>query len=205
MPLPSIINGLVLAGGKSQRMGVDKTTLAWHGQEQRYHIAHLLKPLCNEVFISVSATATNTNDQGYPFLVDAATIMGPYGALLSAFQQNPHVAWLVVAADLPLLQPTTLHYLVSQRNLSAIATTFESPHDGLPEPLITIWESTSYNTLLACAKENYTCLRKVLMNTHQVHIIQPADANDLMNVNTPADLAKAKAILLQRKQYAYAK
>ncbi|MBS1503406.1 MAG: NTP transferase domain-containing protein, partial [Bacteroidetes bacterium] len=47
-----ILNGLVLAGGKSQRMGFDKGAVNWFGKEQRYYLADMMKPLCNEVFIS---------------------------------------------------------------------------------------------------------------------------------------------------------
>src|SRR4051812_47661865 len=46
------LNGLVLAGGKSERMGRDKTRINWHGKEQCYYISDLLKPFCSEVFIS---------------------------------------------------------------------------------------------------------------------------------------------------------
>jgi molybdopterin-guanine dinucleotide biosynthesis protein A len=46
------VNGLVLAGGKSVRMGKAKDLLHWHGKEQRYFAADLLAPFCDEVFIS---------------------------------------------------------------------------------------------------------------------------------------------------------
>ena len=43
---------MVIAGGKSKRMGFDKGTIEWHAKEQRYYAADLLKELCGEVFIS---------------------------------------------------------------------------------------------------------------------------------------------------------
>jgi molybdopterin-guanine dinucleotide biosynthesis protein A len=36
------INGLVLAGGKSSRLGRDKSAVDWHGAEQQYYLADLL-------------------------------------------------------------------------------------------------------------------------------------------------------------------
>ena len=50
-----VLNGLVLAGGKSVRMGFDKTLIEWHGKEQRDFMADTLKGICNDVFISCRA------------------------------------------------------------------------------------------------------------------------------------------------------
>ena len=47
-----VLNGLVLAGGKSERMGFDKSVLNWHGKAQRYYMADMLAPFCDEVFLS---------------------------------------------------------------------------------------------------------------------------------------------------------
>ena len=45
-----VLNGLVLAGGQSLRMGFDKGNVNWHGKPQRYHMADMLKPYCKVVF-----------------------------------------------------------------------------------------------------------------------------------------------------------
>ena len=191
------LNGLVLAGGKSLRMGYDKSSIAWHGKEQRYYMTDLLKQFCREVFISCRADQQNEVDSHYKTLPDTFVDLGPYGAILSAFREKPDAAWLVVACDLPLLDIETLQYLVAHRNPSAVATTFESPFDGLPEPLITIWEPKSYPILLSFLSQGYTCPRKALRN-NDVHIIKAENADALRNVNTPEELEKVKNILLQK-------
>ena len=191
------LNGLVLAGGKSLRMGYDKSSIEWHGKEQRYYMADLLKQYCDEIFISCRADQQNEVDSHYKTLPDTFVDLGPYGAILSAFREKPDAAWLVVACDLPLLDIETLQYLVAHRNPSAVATTFESPFDGLPEPLITIWEPKAYPVLLSFLSQGYTCPRKALRN-NDVHIIKAKNADALMNVNTPEELEKVKNILLQK-------
>src|SRR3954449_10871992 len=184
------LNGLVLAGGKSVRMGYDKSSIAWHGKEQRYYIADLLKNFCDDVFISCRAEQQDEIDTNYKTVTDTFIDLGPYGAILSAFREKPGTAWLVVACDLPLLDSNALQLLIKHRNSSAVATTFESPYDGLPEPLITIWEPKAYPILLSFLSQGHTCPRKVLRN-NDVHIIKAINADALTNVNTPEELEKA--------------
>lgn len=188
-----VINGLVLAGGKSMRMGFDKTMIEWHGKDQRSYMADALKAICNDVFISCR-TEQQDEIKNYKTIPDTFTGLGPYGAILSAFRQNPDATWLVTASDLPLIDKSTLQYLINYRNISAVATTFESPHDGLPEPLITIWEPKAYPILLSFLAQGYSCPRKVLRN-NDVHIIKAPYPEKLMNVNTEKELIKAKELL----------
>lgn len=191
-----LINGLVLAGGRSIRMGFDKSLIEWHGKEQRDHMADILKEICNDVFISCRADQEQ-QIHNYKTITDSFTGIGPYGAILSAFRSNPDAAWLVTACDLPLLDKATLQYLIDYRNTSAIATTFESPHDGLPEPLITIWEPKAYPILLSFLAQGSSCPRKVLRN-NDVQIVKSQYPVKLMNVNTEEELIKAKALLANK-------
>ncbi|GEJ46235.1 NTP transferase domain-containing protein [Chryseobacterium sp. ON_d1] len=191
------LNGLVLAGGKSQRMGNPKDKINWHGKEQRYYAADLLAPFCNEVFISCRQDQLENFDPNYNVLTDTFLNMGPFGGILSALRSQRDKAWLVVACDLPLLDEKSLEFLIENRNIEKTATTYESPFDGLPEPLITIWEPKSYPLLLNFLGSGITCPRKVLINSDTL-ILKPGNPDSLMNVNTPEDREKAQEIL--RKQ-----
>jgi molybdopterin-guanine dinucleotide biosynthesis protein A len=191
------LNGLVLAGGKGKRLGRDKGLIKWQSKEQRYLIADILKAQCEEVFISCRADQRAEILENYRSLPDTFLDLGPYGGILSALRAQPDRAWLVVACDLPLLDADTIQFLIANRNRRTIATTFKSPHDGLPEPLITIWEPESYPVLLSFLAKQYSCPRKVLLNS-ETTVLQPPNPDALMNVNTPEDAEKAEAILRQR-------
>ncbi|MGG7550023.1 NTP transferase domain-containing protein [Chryseobacterium arthrosphaerae] len=188
------VNGLVLAGGKSVRMGKAKDLLHWHGKEQRYFAADLIAPFCEEVFISCRQDQLENFDLGYKALTDTFLNMGPFGGILSALRSRRDTAWLVVACDLPLLDPKSLAFLLRSRDPEKAATTYESPFDGLPEPLITIWEPKSYPLLLHFLGMGNTCPRKVLINSDTL-ILKPENPDALMNVNTPEDAEKAKQIM----------
>jgi molybdopterin-guanine dinucleotide biosynthesis protein A len=191
------LNGLVLAGGKSERMGFDKGAVNWFGKEQRYFMADMLKPLCNEVFISCREDQRQQIPANYNVLPDTFTGLGPFGAILSAFRNEPDKAWLVIACDLPLLELDTIQYLAGQRDVSKIATAFNSTHDQFPEPLITIWEPKSYPVLLAFLSQGYSCPRKVLINS-DVKLLDVQNPDALTNVNTPDELEKVKRTIHQK-------
>ncbi len=178
--------GLVLAGGKSERMGQDKGLMNYHGKPQREFAAELLDGFCEKTFLSCRPDQLETLDSAHPALPDTFAGLGPYGAILSAFREYPEAAWLVIACDLPLLNAESLQQLLEARHPAQIATAFLSPHDKMPEPLIAIWEPKSYAVLLQFLAQGYSCPRKVLLNA-DVHLIEPAQPEALTNVNSPEE------------------
>ncbi|RYU92589.1 molybdopterin-guanine dinucleotide biosynthesis protein MobA [Mucilaginibacter terrigena] len=193
-----ILNGLVLAGGKSARMGFDKGTVNWYGKEQRYHMADLLKRHCDGVYISCRDVKQQQEiSADYLSLPDTFTGLGPYGAILSAFREQPDSAWLVIACDLPLVDAQVVQHLVDNRNTATIATAYKSDYKDFPEPLITIYEPKSYPVLLQYLAQGYSCPRKVLINS-DITLLQAPQPNALANVNTPEELERIKRILHQK-------
>ncbi|SNR51657.1 NTP transferase domain-containing protein [Hymenobacter mucosus] len=187
------LRGLVLAGGRSQRMGEDKGKLAYHaGQEQRAYAAELLARFCQDVHVSCRPDQVNELEYaGLRPLPDTFTDLGPLSGLLSAFRLDPNAAWLVVACDLPFLSETTLGHLVAHRQAARMATAYQSPENEWPEPLITIWEPQSYGTLLRFLSLGYSCPRKSLINS-DIELLPPPAPEELRNVNTPDEAAKAR-------------
>ena len=192
------LNGLVLAGGKSKRMGEDKGAITYHGKPQREYTAELLDTYCIKTFISCTSEQKASIKSSFPLLTDKLVGLGPFGAIASAFQYDPNKAWLVVACDLPLLDHITLEQLISQRNPAKLATTFQSPVNELPEPLITIWEPRSYPVLMQFLTQGYSCPRKVLVNS-DVEILHSNIQDALKNVNTPEEKLNAMQILKERQ------
>lgn len=195
------LNGLVLAGGKSLRMGHDKGLINWQGKEQRYYIADLMQNFCDEVYISCRTEQQDEIDSEYRTITDSVEGKGPIVGILSALEKNPDAAWLVIACDLPLIDEATIKYLIENRDTDKIATTYKSPHDGLPEPLITIWEPKSIDALHSFRAQGYNCPRKVLINS-DTHIIEPKNKQALINANTPEDAEQVKTILADKMKTA---
>lgn len=184
--IPSVF-GLVLAGGKSTRMGEDKGSIVYHNEPQRLVAARLLSNFCEKVWLSGRPGQFADNmESDFPVLEDQLLEMGPFGALISAFMRFPNQAWMVIACDLPLLDEITLDFLLKHRDPSAIATAFNSPENEFPEPLIAIWEPKSYPVLLQFMAQGYSCPRKVLIN-NPVKLLNAPDPKKLANVNHPEE------------------
>ncbi|MDQ1096891.1 MULTISPECIES: NTP transferase domain-containing protein [Chryseobacterium] len=197
LPSSTTLNGLVLAGGKSSRMGIPKDTMNWHGKEQRYAAADLLANWCHEVYISCRPDQKADIDPAYRALTDIFSDMGPLSGILSAFQFQKDAAWLVVACDMPLLDKASLAILVRYRNTARIATTYESPADGFPEPLVTIWEPESYPLLTDFIHSGNRSPRRFLMQ-NDVLILKPEHPNALINTNTPEEADQVREMLKKR-------
>jgi len=185
------VYGLVLTGGKSERMGSDKGAIEYHGQTQAARCIELLRPHCDEVFVSLRAEqAGDAAYRAYPQIHDRFLGFGPMGGILSAQKAHPQAAWLVLACDLPFVDAETLESLVSRRNPFKLATAYVSAHDGFPEPLCAVYEPKSIFRLTQFLALGYHCPRKVLINS-DTWLLELPEARALDNANTPDERAAA--------------
>lgn len=182
------LRGLVLTGGRSRRMGMDKAALDYHGVPQWKHLGALLGEHCSQVFWSCTEGQRLKWGLGRAGLVDQIPGLGPAGGLATAFAKEPLSSWLVVACDYPYLGAEDLRLLVARRDLSADATVFKSSEDGLPEPLLGIWEPVAQRKLLHAVSRGQTSPRRVL-ETCEFVLVEAASPHSLQNINRPIDTA----------------
>ena len=177
--------GLVLAGGKSRRMGRDKALLCYSGElTQLVRTVDLLSQLCSKVFVS------QRKDQSFPIPSKAevvfdsiGTIKGPLCGILSAMNAFPHAHWLVLACDLPFVTVSTLEKIITYfRASDPRFTAYRSSSDGLPEPLC----------LDTSRKARNFCPRKLLI-INEAALIDQEDPSSLDNINTSAEFEAAKS------------
>jgi molybdopterin-guanine dinucleotide biosynthesis protein A len=188
----STLNGLVLAGGESKRMGSDKGLMDYHGMPQREYLLHLLKGFTTEAYIS--CRPGQISDSLLPLIIDKHDDLGPFGGILSAFEFDPHAAWLVVACDFPLLDHSAISQLVEERNMTSIATSFLDTHTLMPEPWITILEPRIYPILQDYHKRGRSSLRGVLVDFNST-LIRAKEPDVLLNANTPEEEAQIRKLL----------
>ena len=182
----SPVRGLVLAGGKSSRMGRDKTQLVYHNKAQRDYAVEILENNLLQTFVSV---AQDQKISTHEYIQDKFVGLGAFGAICSAFQHDPNKAWLAVATDLPFVTEDLIKLLLQKRNPKKIATAIKGISKEFVEPLITIYEPKAYPILLSYLAQGYSCPRKVLINSN-VEIVE-VDNDLIRNVNTPDEYQDA--------------
>jgi molybdenum cofactor guanylyltransferase len=183
------LKGLVLCGGFSTRMHEDKSNIAYHGMPQWQYLVTLLQSFLPEVYISCR-DAQQDNFSGYPHLIpDSVSYGGPSAGLLSAHALQPATAWLVIACDLPLLSRQSLELLIRSRDSTQAATSFISPFNQSPEPLIAIWEPAGLAVLQQNVIAGKTCPRKTMLNMH-IALLENPYATEQFNANTPEEKAE---------------
>ncbi|CAL2074881.1 putative molybdenum cofactor guanylyltransferase [Tenacibaculum dicentrarchi] len=184
------VKGLVLIGGKSTRMGTDKSVLEYYGKPQKEHAKELLESTLLETFYSIQTSSEKASSDE---IQDTFLNLGPFGGVCSAFQKDPNSAWLVLATDVPFVDKNLLKLLLEKRNPSKIATAIKGKNSEFPEPLITIYEPKAYTKLLQYIAQGYSCPRKMLINS-DIEIIE-VDDHLIRNINTPEEFEMAKKML----------
>lgn len=180
------LNGLILTGGRSTRMGQDKSQLMYHGKPQRNHLTDLLRPYCQNVFWSVNADqAAALPNPEQPLILDMFDWPGPLNGILSAFRQEPTVAWFVVACDMPLLTSRSFDALIHGRDPAKPATVFYDSDGLLPEPLLGIYEP-AFGPIMEQAVLGGEFSPRRLLQQYGVHLLMAPDIGELANVNDPA-------------------
>lgn len=191
--------GLVLAGGRSQRMKTDKAQLKYHDQPQAEYVFNLVSPHCEFSFLSCRKDQWERQHfENLPQIHDTFLNVGPMGGILSAMQAHPHAAWLVVACDLPFINRESLEYLIANRNPFKVATCFKSETSDAPEPLCTIYEPKSFSRLLQFLSIGYQCPRKVLWNS-PIQKLNQINTESLKNINMKEEYIQAKKILAREE------
>lgn len=184
------LNGLILAGGKSTRMGQNKALLDYRGQDQITWGQNLLRPFCSEVFLSCQYDS-DYPAHDLPKIADRFLGLGPLSGILSAFYHNPNRAWLVIACDLPFLDAALLSELTQKRNPLKLATAIQAEGNPFSEPLICIYEPQAYKRLLDMLAWGYNCPRKMLLNS-QTETVMLKEAGKIQNINDRAEREEAK-------------
>jgi molybdopterin-guanine dinucleotide biosynthesis protein A len=184
------LHGLVLAGGRSSRMGRDKATLIHpDGRTLARRCCDLLREAgCESVVLSIR------HDQEIPAGLEELKIVrdpagashGPMAGIVSGMRLHPESDWLVLACDLPRLDLQTLENLISSKLAEESFLAYRSEFDGLPEPLCTLYAAGSLAVLEQAVADDFRCPRKILIR-NDCRLLEPVTPRALDNANTPED------------------
>jgi molybdenum cofactor guanylyltransferase len=185
----SAVSGFILAGGKSSRMGSNKSFLVLAGQTLLARALELVRAITPDVRLVGEPTTLSSFGS---VISDIFPARGPLGGIHSALASSSSDWNLVVGVDLPFLEARFLTYLVTQAQTTEAVVTLARIGDRF-QPLCAVY----HKAFLAPAEAALVAGRNRIDALFSEIPLRIIDDNELIsrgynrsmfaNLNTPAD------------------
>lgn len=192
--------GVVLAGGRSTRLGQDKICLRLpgDGRDMLARTADLLAARTDGVVVSCRRSSAIAESGGLRVIPDEEEGLGPLGGVHSALRALREPI-LVLSCDLPFMDGATLDRLLAARDArpaGAILTTFQQVETGYIEALVAVYEPACLPCFEEARARGLRQLNLVVPEASQARIpYTRAEARPFFNINFPADHEHARRLL----------
>lgn len=196
------ISAVVLAGGKSQRLGMDKSLLVLDGEWLLQRIVSQLATLSSDVLV-VATDGEKLASLRVPIIPDACPGMGPLGGIYSGLRAMRFERGLFVACDMPFLNLPLLRYMIQLSPQFDVVI----PRVGdKTEPLHAVYSKACLQPIADLLDRGqrrvihfFDCVRVRYVEADEIEVFDP-DHLSFLNINTPSDLQRAQALLRQATQ-----
>jgi molybdopterin-guanine dinucleotide biosynthesis protein A len=191
----SHIEGAVLVGGASTRMGRDKATLPVQGIAMAERVARVLASCLERV--TIIGRPDTPPLAGFPFVADTHAQRAPIVGLCAALRAARTSAVLVAACDLPDIDPAIALALLALAPAGGGAEIVAFTGSDGPEPLLAIYRTSLVPDIESRIAAGRLALRD-LVRAHRAALLplelaRSADPQlrSFRNVNRPQDLTAA--------------
>lgn len=199
------VTAAVLAGGRSLRMGVDKTLLSLDGHTLVARVCDAVGEVCQRTIVVTNRPEALDDaglGDGVEIIRDEVAYQGPLGGLVTALATVDSEWVFAVAADMPHVEPQLVRALWAARGDGDVVVPLT---DKGPEPLLALYRVSAClgpaRDVLANGRRRLVALfpqvKVVEVPVEQLRAADP-DLRSLLNVNTPADLAEARETVPER-------
>lgn len=199
----SEIEGFILAGGASSRMGRDKSALALGGETFVERARRALSSVAPRV--SVVSARDDQEDFGLPVVRDVYLGAGALGGLHAALGACRAPWAAVVSCDLPFASPELFARLASLASKDFDAVAPVQP-DGRPQPLCALYAARASLAAAGRLLDAGELRPRVLLRELRTRWVAFAELSDLpraelffTNVNTPEEYERAKAMMNEER------
>jgi len=185
---PNDRTGWVLVGGRSSRMGLDKALLPFEGRPLALRVADEVANVCGSV--ALVGDPEKYRDLGLTVVPDELPGLGPLAGIEAALRLTSAEWNLVVACDMPALNPTIFRELFEAclAGGNADGALPEYP-GGLVEPLCAVYHRRCHASIRRALQAG---VRKVTesLQALEIRYVRVASDAPFANLNTPEDLRK---------------
>ena len=175
---------LILAGGKSSRMGRQKSSLKINGMTFLEHLAEELSGY-GEVLVSVDRFDRH-KEILIPMIEDLYPDHGPMGGIYSAFAAGNFDRLLTVPCDVPLFSGELAEKLceLSDEDVDAVIIRTK---DGRIHPLCGMYQSSCLPVFRECLEKRELRMMQALEKLNVIFAEAGEDSWQLQNINTPEE------------------
>jgi molybdopterin-guanine dinucleotide biosynthesis protein A len=200
--IPQTCALVILAGGKSSRMGRPKAWLPFHGQPMLTRVLSRLAPLFEERVV-VRALGQELPEVEARFVEDEEPGLGPLAGLAVGLAAVTHPLAFAVSCDAPFVDPRVVAHLVvrCQPPYAAVVPLWE----GRLQPLHAVYRADNapiLRRLLAAGRRRpvdlFTEVPTLEVPEAEIRALDP-DGLIFMNTNTPEDWERALALAAERE------
>lgn len=178
----NMITGIILAGGKSQRMGVDKGLLLLRDKTFVAHICAALQPIVGDNIVIVSSNPAY-DALGYTRIEDLISNKGPVSGLYSALKFSKTKINFVLSVDVPLVTTELLQWILSKHEDSYMVTQVQVHYKT--SPLVAVYDRSMRIVFGEHLAGNQLKLREVIEDvSHQTIEVPEKWSMQVQNINT---------------------
>lgn len=184
------INGYILAGGKSSRMGKDKGLLLFEGKPMIRYVIEQMQPLFDNLVI----VSNNPEYEifGLEVIPDLIKDIGPAGGIYTALSHSDSQLNFIVSCDMPFVTAAAIEFVFKNSNESQIVLL---ENQGKLEPLFGIYSKDCEEKWMQLIQQNTIKLQEMVLQFKLKTI--PVENNEIFkdsffkNINTKADFNNA--------------
>ena len=191
-----VVTAIILCGGRSSRMGQDKGSLPFGGETMLDRIVRIVGEITDNVIVVARRNQPVRSD--VTLVYDAVEDLGPLAGISAGLAASHSDLNVVVACDMPLINPQVLRRLVSliDDHDACVAVV-----DGHASALCGIYRSRiapDAQTLLNSGERRVMRLLEVVRTKRvDAAVFRDIDPNleTFISVDTPEKLANARSLI----------
>ena len=201
------ISCIVLAGGKSLRLGQDKVLETIGNKSLLERAVFQLDSFNSDIIIVTAAKQSFPRLTGYPRLrivTDTYPDKGPLGGIYTGLAASDSFYNLVVACDMPFLNQALLDYMIQ---LSANFDLVVPRLGDMVEPLHAVYSKGCLAPMERLLRQGRLGVRE-LFTLVKIRYVEADEINrfdpehlSFFNINTEADLEMARKLAKEEKSY----
>jgi molybdopterin-guanine dinucleotide biosynthesis protein A len=194
------VTGVLIAGGKSRRMGQDKRFMKFDGTSLMDRTLDVLEEVFTSVVVALAEPLEHWNARGHRVVLDAVPDRGSLGGLYTGLLASPHRWIFAVACDMPFLDTAVISYMAGLDDdadiiAAKLVSGFQPMHAFYSRRCVPIFEGMAKERRLKIQDVfSHPDLRVKIVPESELTVLDPKLLS-FRNINTPEDYGSALALL----------